>query len=237
VTADQRALALFEGAATTVLDYAASFRQVGWRSLYCLVDPTTASRGYHDVVVQELLALFTITCDARFARLADGFENDYPRDAVSGKATLAAGTHPVFKFVTPGQVAARSAISSKTTAHVKVSRRRRIQGLSGYWLEIAGGACRGYWIQEWAAKVFVPGELVVMNYSPTRTLTLPAGGRYVFHHYAPDGTVTSTMVLTVSNDTTIQVNTRAIVNGMPQVCASGGTFAGYWIRLRGCSLT
>ena len=238
-TADPRALALFQGAATTVVDYAASYRRAGWRSRYCLSSKlVTASPAYHEVVVQQLLAFFMITGDPRFARWADDFESDYPRDAVGGKATVAAGKHPIVSFAGTGRIVARRTISLRTTLHVAVSLRSRIYHRSGDWLQIAAGKWKGYWIRESAPQVFVPGQLVTLDYSPARTLTLPSARSYVFHRYSPDGAVTSTLELSASTTAvTIQVSARAIVNGVTQVCASTSPYTGYWICLKGCSLT
>ena len=237
VTADPRALALFQGAATTAVDYAASYRRVGWRSLYCLSAPITASAAYHEVVVQQFLAFYTITGDPRFAHWADTFESDYPRDAVSAKATVGPGKHTLVHFAGAGRIVARRAISSRRTLHLAVSLRRRIQNRPGYWLWIAAGALKGYWMQESAPGVYVPGQLVTLDYSPSRCLTLPAGASYVFRRYSHSGAVTSTVRLSVTRATAIQVSARAIVNGVAQVCVGTAPYKGYWIALKGCSLT
>ena len=238
VTADPRALALFRGAATTVVDYTGSYRRAGWRSLYCLGDSAhTANPGYHEVVVQQLLAFFAITADPRFARWADTLENDYPRSAVSGTATVAAGKHTVLHYAGTGRIVGRRAISSQATLHLAVSARERIHGRPGYWLLIAGGPWRGYWIEEQAPKVYVAGQLVTLPYAPSRSLTLPGGKIYAFHHYSVDGAVTATLHFSPTAAATMQVNARAVVNGRAQVRASSGRFSGYWVRLKGCSLT
>ena len=235
VTGDPDALALFRGAATTVADYAASYRRAGWRSLYCLGDRLTASAAYHEVVVQQMLALYTITGGCRFARWATIFENDFPRPALSGRATVTAGRHVVVRFSATGAVLGSATLLAQTTLHVAVSERERIHGHTGSWLLLAGGACKGYWIRESAPHVFVPGELVALAYSPPRTLHLPAG-RHAFHDYSPSGAVTSTTVLSASGPTTIPVDSRAVVDGVVQVRAASGRFAGAWVRVAGCSL-
>ncbi len=238
VTADPRALALFQGAATTVADYAASYRRAGWRSLYCLGSKlVTAKPAYHEVVVQQLLTLFTITGDPRFARWADAFESDYPRAAVKGKATVAAGKHTAVEFASSGAIVARRTISLRKTLHVWVGLRERIHNQPGYWLQISAGKWKRFWVEESAPKVFLPGQLVTLDYSPSRSLTLPAAAaRYVFNQYSPSGAVTSTIKLSVAHTATIQVSARATVDGVVQVCATTGGLAGYWVPLKGCSL-
>ncbi len=182
-----------------------------------------------------MLALYTITGDRRFARWATIFENDFPRPALSGRATVTAGSHVVVRFSATGAVLGSATLVAKTTLHVAVSERARIHGHTGSWLLLAGGARKGYWIRESAPHVFVPGELVALAYSPPCTLHLPAG-RHTFHDYSPSGAVTSTTVLSASGPTTISVDSRAVVDGVVQVRAASGSFAGAWVRVSGCSL-
>lgn len=236
VTGDPDALTLFRGAATTLVDYAASYRQPAWRSLYCQGAPLTASAAYHEIVVQQFLALFTITGDTRFARWADTFETDFPRRAVSGTATVAAGKHIVVSYSDSGAIQRKVTLSAKKKLRLTVSSRARIHGRPGFWLRMASGPFKGYWIRECAPKVFVSGELVELSYTPSRTLTLPAGRRYTFHDYSPSGTATATMVLSASRPVTIQIDARAIVDGLVQVHVATGPFAESWTVLSGCSL-
>jgi len=235
VTGDPDALALFRGAATTVGAYAASYRRPAWRSLYCLGDRLTASAAYHEVVIQQMLALSKITDDARFARWATIFENDFPRPAVSGRATVSAGRHTVVRFSATGAVLGSSTLASTATLHVAVSARERIHGHTGSWLLLAAGARKGYWIRESAPHVFVPGELVALAYAPARSLALPAG-RHTLHDYATGGAVTATMVLTAGAHMTLPVDVRAVVDGVVQVRVASGPYAGAWIRVAGGSL-
>ena len=236
VTGDPDALALFRGAATTVADNVVAYRQRGWCSLYCLGDRLTASASYHEVVVQQLLALFTITGDTRFAQWADTFEGDFSRRAVGTKATIGTGTQCVVQFTAGGGILRERTFKTRTVLRPMVSQRSRIYGRPGYWLLIATGKWKGYWIREGAPRVFVPGELVALPYSPSRSLTLPAGRSYTFHHYSSSGAVSSTAVLSPTVSTTVQIDTRAIVNGVIQVRVASSPFGGSWIRLSGCPL-
>ena len=236
VTGDPDALALFRGAATTVADYAASYRRPSWRSLYCLGSRLTSNDGYHEVVIQQMLALYTITGDTRFARWATTFENDFPRPAVSGRATVAAGNHTMVRFSATGAWLGSATLRVRTKLRLAVSARERIHGRAGSWLRVASGAWKGYWIRECAPRVFVPGELVALPYSPARSLTLSAGHSYTFHHYLPSGAVTSTVVLSPKSSTIVPVDTRAIVDGLAQVRVASGPLAGLWVHLAGCSL-
>jgi D-glucuronyl C5-epimerase C-terminus len=236
VTGDPDALALFRGAATTVVDYAASYRRPAWRSLYCLGAPLTASPAYHETVVQQLLAFFTITGDTRFAAWADTFESDFPRRAVSGTATLTAGKHVVASYSDSGRLQRRVTLTAKKKLRLAVSSRARIHGRPGFWLRMAAGPFKGYWVRERAPKVFLSGEFDELSYSPSRTLTLPAGRRYTFHDYSPAGTPTATLVLATKQPATIPLDAQAIVDGLAQGHVAAGPYTGSWIVLAGCNL-
>ena len=91
LTADPTALALFRGALTTVEHYVPAFRNPGWISHYCLAH-LACNAKYHQIHVELMLQLFTITQDLTFARFADLLENDYPKPVVSGSLHIGAGT-------------------------------------------------------------------------------------------------------------------------------------------------
>lgn len=238
---DERALELFRGAVTTAADYAAAFRQPGRRSLYCLAHKTTASAVYHEAHVQEFLKIFTITGDARFARLADNFENDYPRDTVNSYITVAPGKVTALRFAsTGGTVVERKVVVAAKAMHVHVSVRRRVPDLPGFWFRGFGGAMNGWWLAEWAPRVYFPGILVRLDYAPARSLTIPASLRRAprfVRRFAANGTVLAALQLPeMPRATTVQVSARAIVDGRARLLMSSGPWAGYWIDLAGVTL-
>jgi hypothetical protein len=237
VFGDQRALELFRGAATTAADYAAAYRQVGRRSLYCLAHKATASAMYHEAHVQEFLSLFKITGDPRFARLADNFENDAPRDRVDSSIIVAPGTYSTVRLAGAGSaVVQRKALVTKKTIRLHVSVRRRVANTTGYWFKVDRGAFSTFWIRESAPRVYYPGQLVRLDYLPARALTCPTAGVRTLHMYAASGAVVATRTMSLAKAATLQVSARAIVNGRAQVQVASGPGRGYWIDLAGLTL-
>lgn len=236
VTGDPAALDLFRGAATTVADCVVDYRQAGWRTLYCQVDPLTADAGYHEVVVQQLLALFSITGDIRFARWADTFESDFPRP-IDTTATVAAGPHSALLSRSSTAAVRQVTFSPKAAVHPRLSSRIRLHGRPGYWLLVAAGRWKGCWVCEQWPRAFAQGQAATLDYSPTRTLSLTAGGSFTFHDYSPTGGVLSTTVLRTGRPLTLQIDERAVLDGLTQVRVSGGPFDGCWLRLSGCRLS
>jgi hypothetical protein len=237
VFGDERALELFRGATTTAADYAAAYRQGGRRSLYCLAHKTTASPAYHEAHVQEFLNLFKITGDPRFARLADNFENDAARDRADGFITVGPGTYSIVRLAgAGGTVVQRKVLVTKTAMHLHVSVRRRVANTSGYWLKIDRGAFSTFWIRESAPRVYFPGQLVRLDYVPTRALICPTAGVRTLHMYAANGAVVATRTMSLAKNVTLQVSARAIVNGRTQVLVASGPGRGYWIDLAGLTL-
>jgi hypothetical protein len=142
----------------------------------------------------------------------------------------------VVSYSDSGRIQRLVTLSTKKKLHLAVTQRARIHGRPGSWLLMASGPFKGYWIRECAPQAFVPGELVELPYSPSRTLTLPAGRRYTFHDYSPAGTATATLVLSASSPVTIHIDARAIVDGLSQGHVAGGRFMGSWIVLANGSL-
>jgi hypothetical protein len=79
-TADPVASQLWDGAAMTVRRYGQNgFRHTNWISRYCLKHQTPAP-DYHAIVTVQMLHVHAQTGDALFARVADLYLADYPRD-------------------------------------------------------------------------------------------------------------------------------------------------------------
>lgn len=241
-TGDLRALALFRGAATTVLDEAIAFRQRGWRSVYCGRHRKTASPGYHEVHVRLFLDLFRITGDSRFAQAADAYENDYARDQVSGSIVVKPGTYSLTRFDSRGRPVSRLTLGASSAVRLPVTYRRRILGQSGYWFFVSEGRFRGYWIREHAPRVAHPGTLVRLDYSPTRVLRLAPGRSALVRKYRASGAVAATKVLRAESAGAglqagvVCVRSRAVISGRSCALIAGGPYDGYWLDLDGATL-
>jgi hypothetical protein len=233
---DERALALLRGGLTTQLDASADFRQPAWKSLYCLKHQLTATAAYHEIHVKFFLYSHRITGDYRFARLADSYEADYPRDGLRARIRVSKGRH---EAITPS--GRPTWIASSRPSEMTVTFRRRLKGRAGYWFWINSGPYGGYWIREKAKTVFYPGQAVRMDYLPRRTLLVPKTGAYVLRKYSSAGAIGSTKYLrfpVTRNPGTLQlpIRSRAVIRGRSHVRISSGTYSGYWIELRGVTL-
>jgi hypothetical protein len=230
---DRRALALFQGAATTTLAYAPRFRRPGWISRYCLLHGTPNEK-YHEVHVGLFLNLYTITGKTAFARFADVYEADYPKPAVEGFVRIAPGTYTGLRLQTNGRLLSRRTVKVASRLRVAVTRRQRIRG--GIRLLIKSGPFAGYWLAEVPGRVFYLGQAARLTYSPGRRITLPGGATYTGRAYNDDGSLASTLTRHVAETSTATVSRRAVTNGRWQVLVSSGIWEGYWLPLKRVSL-
>jgi D-glucuronyl C5-epimerase C-terminus len=232
LTADPTALALFRGALTTVEHYFPAFRSPGWISHYCLAH-LACNAKYHQIHVQLMLQLFTITQDLTFARFADLLENDYPKPVVSGSLHIGAGTYTACRF--SGNTATATKLFTVTTSRsARVTRRQRIRGRAIFY-RISGGDLSGYWLQERSGRVYLRGILVPLVYLPSRAVRLKPGGAYTAFSVAADGRVRTRRA--VPAGAVLLADRRAVVNGRQSVRLSGGSLGGYWLTLgRGVTL-
>jgi hypothetical protein len=232
LTGDARALELFRGAATTVLHYLPRFRQAGWISRYCLAH-LIANANYHDIHVHQLRWLYTMTGEPDFARYADLFEADYPCPAVSGTAVVEPGSYPVVRL-TGGVVTGRGTVTVSRRAGGRVTDRRRARG-DGILLRFASGPLSGWWAEERPGRLYLPGVVVQLRYSPAREAALAAGRSYAAVAVEADGRTGA--VTAVPGGVAMQVDRGAVVDGRHSVRIAGGPYDGLWLRLvRGVSV-
>jgi hypothetical protein len=232
---DERALEMFRGAVTTVVAHIDEYRRPGWLSRYCLAH-LAANARYHAIHIWQLRSLYTMTGDARFARLADLFVDDYPPSAVSGRLHVTAGRHHGFRFSAAGRIVGHKVAALAGDSGPVVSRRERIRGRAGVWFRIVSGPLRGYWVAEDAGTAFLPGRVVTVFYAPWRSATLESGHTYHGFDFRDDGSASATSTVTVSADTPAAVDARSVINGVPHVHMTAGPLAGFWVPLAGVAL-
>jgi hypothetical protein len=121
-------------------------------------------------------------------------------------------------------------------ARPAVSRRERVRGRAGVWFRVASGALRGYWVAEDPERVYLPGRVATVLYSPPRRATLGSGRTYCGYAYREDGSSWATSTVTVSNDVVATVSACGIVNGVPHALMCDGPLAGLWVPLLGVTL-
>jgi len=230
LTQDERALSLYRGAATTAQHYAGQFRQPGWISVYCLAHRGT-NPFYHGLHVGELLKHYSMTGAVPFVRLADRFEDDYPRPKLTGRVRIEPGTYALLRFDAEGRVLARRSLSVARTVFVKATRRQRQRGLDGAYFRLASGDVAGFWVLERPGRVYRPGAIVRHRYDPPVRLRLAAGGVYWAVRVDRAGEVLERVALRPVEDLVTAVDQRAVVNGFPRVRLGEGDLAGCWVTL------
>lgn len=233
VTGDTLALLLFRSAASTALDYAASFRRPGWISNYCLLH-RIPNKKYHQVHISCLLRLYTLTGEPGFARFADVFIHDYPPPSVDATVRVMPGTYTAKRFdADQRQRAARTVtVTTPTLAHCV----QRMRVCGAIRLLTTDGPWAGYWLREQPSHVVLLGKVAGVSYDPDRRITLRAGQRYTGQRYNDEGTVLGTLAAVASRTTNAHVGLRAIVNGTDRVLVMDGDWQGYWLPVKGLEL-
>ncbi len=235
VFGDEQARALFCGAATTVRHYLPSFRRPGWVSRYCLLHGSP-NRKYHVIHTDQLLKLYTLTGDARFARLADTLSRDFPDPAATrGRLRVGRGAHAAFLFRAGGEIIGRRTLRVRATRTRGIAARQRVRG-RGVFVQLASGGLRGYWLRERPGIVYTTGAAATLKYVPSRRLTLEAGRRYVGRLITAGGRVTGTRSFTPAETETVAVSSRAVVNGVDRLLVTGGALDGSWLPAAGLRL-
>ena len=232
LTGDSNALALLRGALTTVEHYFPAFRNPGWISHYCL-DHLACNAKYHQIHVGLMLQIYTCTQDLKFARFADLLESDYPKPAVSGSVRVGAGAYTAYRFAGKGVITGHKTFTVKKSRSVPAALRQRIRGRAIFF-KAASGNLAGYWLKEVPGRVYLPGIVVSLIYTPARIVQLAAGGTYTALSVAADGRVRARA--DVPAGTAVLVDRGAVVNGYHSVRLSddaldGGALNGYWLKL------
>jgi hypothetical protein len=226
VTGDPRALDLYQGALASVLRYGSRFRNVGWISAYSL-GVRQPYAGYHVIVTNLLLKLYTASGDTRFARLANDYDADYPAPA-SGVLRVVPGTYRAYRFAASGARLASRVMRVRTAVTLPADARSRVRGRSGSWIRVARGPFKGYFLLEAPSRVYIRGVVDSLTYRPELGATLKAG-RVRGEQFGTTGSVTASMSVDVAAAEPVTLGQKAVVNGSPKVLVASGALAGHWV--------
>ncbi|WP_256104799.1 D-glucuronyl C5-epimerase family protein [Streptomyces sp. ODS05-4] len=240
VTGSSLALALYDGAATTMAHYFPSLRNTRWISHYCNAHRVPAPT-YHWHHVTLFLQLHWQTGAPQFAGHCDTLVDDHPAVDVPEDATVAfaAGTHTLYRFDTkdkgdydPNKMDAeleRKEVTFARATQAPASKRRRIQG-RGIYYRISAGPYTDWWVGEYWPNAFLRGEHLVTGYHHQRTVTFPGGNKPVdVYFFAPDGTDAEVRTVSFANPSNAPADRRAIVNGRPMFKITAGGLTGGWV--------
>ena len=232
LTHDAQALEVFRGAATTSQLYAATFRQPGWISLYCLAH-RDVNPYYHNYHVGQLLELYRMTGAVVFARSADQFSADYPRPGLATSMTVVAGRYAALRFDGAGNVVERRTVTARRDVRTRVSRRQRLVRGGGVYLRVAAAPWAGWWLAERPGRVYADGAAVVRSYDPARSVSLLAGRAYRAVLLDKRGMVVDSVTLRPDAPVSLPVSAGATVLGRAAVRLAQGDQSKYWLLLEG----
>jgi hypothetical protein len=257
VTGDERALRLCQGAFTSSLAYGESLRNPGWVSAYSIAARAPYT-SYHRRVCSQLLVLYSVTNDLRFAHLFNHYDDDFPIASGAGRATIVPGSHLAYRFNASGAAIATAVLRPTVGTTYNFSARVPVRGRSGYWLALKGGRLSGYYVQERPEEVYVRGALGVAAYDPVLK-GRPRRGTWPLFKTSASGRVTRVRRATLAGPTgtsdsgspspkvtaaasieatllpqplatrSIVVSHRAVVNGVACVRLAAGPYAGWWV--------
>ncbi|WP_346120216.1 D-glucuronyl C5-epimerase family protein [Micromonospora coerulea] len=227
LTADARAVAVFDGAASTVRRYLPThFRMPRWASNYSMGCPTP-HLTYHQIHTTQHLKVYEMTHSAIFVTNAYLLRSDYPAPAVYGTVSFSAGTHVGYKFSSTGTVTAQKPLSLGRASGALADQRIRVYG-RGIYYRITNGALAGYLVSEAYGQRILLGKVVEHRYTPNRTLFFQPGS-YTGYAYDSSGNVTASRRLSFVTATSAPLGATAWVNGRLSYQVTAGAYLGYWL--------
>jgi hypothetical protein len=236
LTDDPRAIALFDGAATTTRRMVATFRAPGWISKYCLRHVIRSAR-YHRVHGEQLLTLYSMTGDVEFAQWSDVYNEDFAAPAQTGSVYLAAGTHSGFTFDAGGRARTNRSATLTRATRVPIDERTRVYRQSGYWYRVTSGIWKGYLLREVPGRSFLQGAHLTVGYAPTRRVVIPASTRLSAVAIRAGGVVTTRTVLISGAASTARTGARSLIDGRSMLRIESGPYSGWWLLASQVQLT
>lgn len=238
-TGNELAVALFDGACTTIDRYFPLLRNHRWISYYCQTHriPTVS---YHQHHINLFRQLHWQTGSPRFAQMTDQLTDDYPYPGVPTGSTIAfaAGTHTLYRLDTDADgdyVASkgdaeldRKTVTFSRATQAPANRRRRIKD-RGIYYRIDAGAYTDWWIGEYYPNAYLIGEYLPTVCEPHRTLTFPADTEVTCYLVDDDGRFGGSRTVSFANPSNAPFDRRSIVNGRPMYRISAGALTGYWV--------
>ena len=226
LTADPTALALFRGALTTVEHYVPAFRNPGWISHYCLAH-LACNAKYHQIHVELMLQLFTITQDLTFARFADLLENDYPE---AGR--LRQPAHRV-RYLHRLSFHRQHGDRDEGVHGSDVALGTRLRGASAFAAAPSSTGSPAATCRDTGCRSAPIGSTCAVSSCPSSTFrtrgAARAGRAYTALSVAADGRVRTRRA--VPAGAVLLADRSAVVDGRHSVRLSGGSLDGYWLTL------
>ncbi|WP_433285783.1 D-glucuronyl C5-epimerase family protein [Micromonospora sp. CA-244673] len=230
LTGDPRAVALFDGTATTVRRYVPTGMRVpGWASRYGIGCPVSYANYHQDHTVQMTM-LHRLTHAGLFAAYADVLRADYPYPVVSGRVVFEAGVHVGYRFDSAGQVVASKTMTLGRASMAHTDQRVRVRGRDVHY-RIVDGALAGYLVAEEPGRRWLAAKVVEHLYTPTRLLAVEPG-TYTGHTFDAFWNVTGSKTVTFPRQSSAPLGASAVINGELHYRVTAGTYVGFWLPAR-----
>lgn len=234
ISQDPRATQIFAGALAN-LRYRVNrgWQTASWISRYCMTHGVPDAK-YHQIHTGQLLSLHAITGSSFWSVWSDRFRDDYPPPVLARRVRFGAGTHTGYRFDSAGRVLARRGVTLNRASMAPASHRARIR-THGYYYLITAGSLSGYWVQEKAAAVYVPGLILSTPYPFARVAVFAAGSHTGW-------TMTTSLLRAGSRTIRLRSGSSASfdrsgwIDGASYVRIINGSLAGRWVPTRGLTL-
>jgi hypothetical protein len=227
-TNDPTVAELFDGAVTTSKAYTRAYRNPGRVSSYCLTHHTPAGH-YHDIHIEQLLHLYSMTGDTALAKFSDRFRADFPHNGTS-TVRLAKGQHTGYRFNSAGAITGQRSLTLSAVSSRPSSKYVKIKNRSGLYLLISAGRLRGYWVPEVSNVATAIGPFGTAQYLPQRAATFPLGTTTAYR-FGSNGLPSSSRNIVLSRASTATSDESATFNGARYARITAGTLSGYWVAV------
>jgi hypothetical protein len=238
LTRDQSALALYDGAVTTLRRHLDDLRVPHWRSLYCLTHRSEASNGYHQLHVEQFAQLWLMTRDPHFVRFAERLRDDNPYPILDSQRVIEfrAGAHVGYDIdLATGKVLDEERASLRTAETGTTIRRMRMKGRGGrpggIYYRVRSGPLYDRWVREEPGRTTLRGPVAELAYRGERRAQLAGGREYVGRRYDRSGNVVASERVRLAEDTDTGIGRTAWVDGTPAGRLTAGPLAGTWVPL------
>ncbi len=230
---DRRALAMYDGAVTTVHRYRASLRVRNSSSIYCLTHHAVATNSYHRLHSLQLVQLSLLTGRSAFAHLAEALVGDspYPVLGTPRRVDLTAGRHVGFAYdITTGKVTGTRTVTLKQATTGTTVRRMRLKGRGIYYRMGSGSPLAGLWVPEQAGLSMIRGVVSQLAFRTDRRAELVAGRTYTGLKYDSAGNRTATLKVTARAAAGVTYDAAGWIGGVPHLRIASGRLRGYWVE-------
>jgi peptidoglycan/xylan/chitin deacetylase (PgdA/CDA1 family) len=158
-----------------------------------------------------------------------------PAAAATYSVQLEAGPQTGYRFSSTGTILGRKTVTLTAPATATADSRSSVPNQPGTYYRITAGQFANYRIRE-SIVAHVPGKIGEVVWSPTRTISLPAG-RYLGYRFDAAWGLDTTKYGSTSATSTATASRRAIIDGRPYVLMSSGSWSGTWMPIASAGST